>query len=122
MPAMLPSAVLALAATEPAAQPISVETALLIIVGLGLLFAVKSLVQLHRRVDTLVAAIHPPAPHRDRRNEESSPSREVLVVISAAVFEALGSDHQVVSISAEEQNHTWSMEGRRQILGSHKVR
>jgi hypothetical protein len=56
MLATLSSVVHALAAAEPATQPISVETALLLILGLALLFAFKSLAHLHRRVDALHAA------------------------------------------------------------------
>jgi hypothetical protein len=46
----------------------------------------------------------------------------LLAVISAAVFESLGADSRIVAISLENENHTWSMEGRRQIFGSRKVR
>ena len=47
------------ATAEPAAQPISVQTALLIILGIALVFAFSSLARLHRKVDALHAARAP---------------------------------------------------------------
>jgi len=124
MLATLSSVVHALAAAEPATQPISVETALLLILGLALLFAFKSLARLHRRVDALHAA---KTAKRNAASAVSPPPNsglppELLAVISAAVFESLGADSRIVAISLENENHTWSMEGRRQIFGSRKVR
>jgi hypothetical protein len=122
MIAVLPSPILALAAAEPAAQPVSIETALLVILGLGLLWAVKSLVELHRRVAELGAAIQP------KRRPSAAPaasgtlSPQIVAVITAAVHDALGSDHRIVSINADGQNPTWSQEGRRHIFSTRKVR
>lgn len=113
----------AIATAEPAAQPISVQTALLIILGIGLVLAIKSLADLHRRVDTLSAAVRPktrkavPAPPT-----EGSLPPAVLAVITAAVYEAIGADHRIVAINPESQGHTWSLEGRRHIFSTRKVR
>ena len=121
MPATLSSVVVTLATAEPAAQPISVETALLLILGIALLFAFKSLAHLHRRVDALHAAKTPKRNNASPAQSSGLPP-ELLAVISAAVFESLGADSRIVAISLENENHTWSMEGRRQIFGSRKVR
>ena len=126
MPAALPAPHLFVAAAEPAAnQPISVQTALLLILGIALVFAFKSLAHLHRRVDALHAA---KAPKRSAGSSAPPPSAsadlppELLAVISAAVFESLGTDSRIVAISLAGENQTWSMEGRRQIFSSRKVR
>ncbi len=110
-----------LASAEPTGQPVSIQTALLIIFGLGLLWTVRSLLDLRRRVDRLTAAL-------EAKRRPSVPSAvatippEIVVVITAAVHEALDDDHRVVSITAEHHNPAWSMEGRRQIFGSRKGR
>lgn len=118
--AILPP-VLALATAESAAQPVSIQTALLIILGIGLLWAAQSLAALHRRVDQLSAAQKPRSTPKPAV-PSGSISPEVLAVITAAVYESLGSDHRIVSINADGQNPTWSMEGRRQIFSTRKVR
>ncbi|HLP00557.1 MAG TPA: hypothetical protein VK163_00925 [Opitutaceae bacterium] len=111
-----------LAQAEPAAQPISIQTALLIILGIACVIAIKSLADLHRRVDELAARITPQAKPAPRSVPAQELSPEVLAVISAAVYESLGTDYRIVSINTEGQGATWSMEGRRQIFGSRKVR
>ena len=127
MPAVLTSTYPVIAVVEPvAAQPISVETALLIILGIALVFAFKSLAHLHRRVEALHAAKAPKrsavssAPALTAAGADLPP--EVLAVISAAVFETLGADSHIVAINPESQSPAWSLEGRRQIFGSRKVR
>jgi len=122
MTAVLTPPLLALAAAEPAAQPISVQTALLVILGIALVFAFASLARLHRRVDALNRA-------RTARSAGSPAAvtsvplpPEILAVIAAAVAETLGTEGRIVSIGSESQNHVWSMEGRRQIFGSRKIR
>ncbi|MFT3828348.1 MAG: hypothetical protein QM691_01450 [Opitutaceae bacterium] len=111
-----------LAQAEPAQQPISIQTALLIILGIACVFAIKSLADLHRRVDELSARVVPPRKPAVRTVQPHALAPEVLAVIAAAVHESLGTEFRIVSISVEGQSTTWSMEGRRQIFGSHKVR
>jgi Na+-transporting methylmalonyl-CoA/oxaloacetate decarboxylase gamma subunit len=110
-----------LANAEPAAQPISVQTALLLILGIALVFAFSSLARLHRRVDALHAARAP-----RQRPAESAPGAdippEIVAVISAAVHESLGEDSHIVAITLENQSNAWSIEGRRQIFSSRKTR
>jgi hypothetical protein len=121
MPAVLPPPHPLVAAAEPAAQPISVETALLVILGIALVFAFKAIAQLHRRVESL-HAVRPPKPAAAASPASDGIPPEVLAVISAAVFEMLGDDSRIVAISPEAQNNTWSLEGRRQIFVSRKTR
>ncbi len=109
------------ATAESATQPISVETALLVVLGIALVFAFKAIARLHRRVEGLHSVRKPKPSVRPVAVDTSIPP-EVLAVISAAVFETLGTDTHIVAISPETQNNTWSMEGRRQIFGSRKVR
>ncbi|HLP07483.1 MAG TPA: hypothetical protein VK178_04910 [Opitutaceae bacterium] len=111
-----------LAQAEPAAQPISIQTALLIILGIACVIAIKSLADLHRRVDELAARVNPRKMAAAGPIHPQGMAPEVIAVISAAVHESLGHDIRIVSISTENQSATWSMEGRRQIFGSRKVR
>jgi len=101
-----------------------------VIVGItAFLFAVAG-------VGRWLAATHPdavprPAPVRSG-GTVSSPgvSPEVTAVIAAAVHEALGASAQVTSVALKPEPSvsvdnlmlTWSLEGRRQIYTSHKVR
>ncbi len=123
MPAVLTPPHPLIAAAEPATQPISVETALLVILGIALVFAFKAIAHLHRRVEALhagrAAKAVPVVP--TPRGEDNVPPA-ILAVISAAVVETLGTDSRIVAISPEVQGSTWSIEGRRQIFGSRKVR
>ena len=122
MPALTTLSVLAVAAAEPAAQPISIHAALLIILGIALVLAIKSLADLHRRVDALHSTIRPRKSPAAPSGTQAEIAPEVLAVISAAVFDAVGTDHRIVSISTESQGQTWSQEGRRQIFSTRKVR
>ena len=110
------------ATAEPAAQPISVQTALLIILGIALVFAFSSLARLHRKVDALHAARAP----RRQTTPVAAPCGdippEIVAVISAAVHESLGEGSHIVAINLETQDNTWSLEGRRQIFSSRKTR
>ena len=110
------------ATAEPAAQPISVQTALLIILSIALVFAFSSLARLHRKVDALHAAR---APRRQTTPIAASCGDippEIVAVISAAVHESLGEGSHIVAINLETQDNTWSLEGRRQIFSSRKTR
>lgn len=124
MPAALSSTLLAVAIAEPAAQPVSIQTALLIILGIGFLFAARSLADLHRRVDALAAKARPKKSQNAATPLSSGTlSPEIVAVISAAVFEAIGSDHRIVSITSPRQdNPSWSQEGRRQVFAGRRVR
>ncbi len=122
MPVLIIPAPLAIAAAEPAAQPISIQTALLIILGIALVLAIKSLADLHRRVDALHSSLRPRRSPGAPTRTQAEIAPEVLAVISAAVFDAVGTDHRIVSISTEAQGQTWSQEGRRLIFSTRKVR
>ena len=112
------------AADAPASQPISVQTALLVILAIGLGLAVKTLLDLHRRVAVLSA--HVRATPRARPAPAVAPAAalppELVAVITAAVYASTEGEVRIVSINAESQNLSWAWEGRRQIFGSHKVR
>ncbi len=47
---------------------------------------------------------------------------EVIVVITAAVVEALGEKARVRSVRRRQSGSTWQMQGRATIMGSHQVR
>lgn len=110
-----------LATAEAAAQPISVQTALLIILGIALVFAFSSLARLHRKVDALHTARAPRQLPTEAAPGGDIPP-EIVAVISAAVHESLGEDSHIVAINLETQDNAWSLEGRRQIFSSRKTR
>ncbi len=124
-----------IAEEAPAASPISVPTALLIILGGVLIFVAKSLSALRARVEALEskpASAASPAPVASRAAATSqsagtdAPSPEILAVIAAAVHVALNGRGRVIGVTpvAAMPGHEamWSLEGRRQIFHSHKVR
>ncbi len=74
--------------------------------------------------------VEPMPPLTVGRKEAGAPaaepaiSREVRAVIAAAVYVSLKGAHRIIEISpvTTAQTHAWSMEGRRQIFQSHRVR
>jgi Na+-transporting methylmalonyl-CoA/oxaloacetate decarboxylase gamma subunit len=56
--------------------------------------------------------------------EEPGISREIRAVIAAAVYVSLKGAHRIIEINpvTSAQTQAWSMEGRRQIFQSHRVR
>lgn len=80
-----------------------------------------------------LAATHPDDPPREKNavvtSDPGVPPPEVIAIIAAAVATSLGEKARVVAIkltesapSVEMLMQQWSMEGRRQIYSSHKVR
>lgn len=81
-----------------------------------------------------LAATHPDSPDVQkqpvRKSSASTPpeNEQLLAVIAAAVHVATGRPHRIVSVSparppsVESLMLQWSMEGRRAIYSSHRVR
>ncbi len=125
MPAAILSPVAALG------QPLfgSVWLALLLVLGL-----VAVLLAFVAGVGRWLAATHPEPVAAVVAKQEpvaekisGEVSEEILVVIAAAVQEALGSNVRIssvkpVQVSVEALMQHWSLEGRRQIYSSHRVR
>lgn len=110
-----------------------------VLVGVAaVLFAVAAvgrwLASTHPQEGAIPAASAASAPQEATASSNAaaaSPSPEVFAVIAAAVAATFGSKAQIASINkvpvaAEEETSggrlQWSMEGRRQIYSSHKVR
>lgn len=106
------------------------RTAVLVWTALGvaaLMFGIRFLGQ-------FLAATHPAAPEAVKRTaRRSAPAAppedtQLLAVIAAAVHVATGRPHRIVSVSparppsVESLMLQWSMEGRRAIYSSHRVR
>jgi hypothetical protein len=73
----------------------------------------------------LTPAPPPPAALPSVRSGDSADtiSPDVLAVIAAAIHVTLGREARIVGVTpARIEDHTWSLEGRRQIFHSHKVR
>jgi hypothetical protein len=103
---------------------IELSTALLMIAIAAAFFALKRVLDLGARIDALEQ--RSPSPPREPQKQDSAPEiirPEIAAVIAAAVHLALGPDHRIVEIAPVSVDQTpWSMEGRRQIFESHKVR
>jgi len=58
------------------------------------------------------------------KGEDAVISRELRAVLSAAGYVSLKGAHRIIAINpvTSAQTHAWSMEGRRQIFQSHRVR
>jgi len=87
-----------------------------------------------RILGLVLAATHPqkaPAPVRSTADPGAGTpptDAHLLAIIAAATHEALGSPHRILSVapaappSVEYLMQQWSMEGRRAIYSSHRVR
>jgi hypothetical protein len=91
-------------------------------------------------VGRYLAATHPDAPPKPRAAVPPAPApvpaatpgvpAEIAAVIAAAVYATMGASARVTSVvldeskpaSVENLMHTWSLEGRREIYSSHRVR
>ncbi len=130
----LPAVHAFLASAAPAAgegSAISVPTAILILVVGGLLFCIKGLLDLQRRVAELESAPPPPAAPGRAPVETAPPAAapveaippEIMAVIATAAHVALKGRVRLVAVtplSADQQ--IWSIEGRRQVFQSHILR
>jgi hypothetical protein len=135
---MTPGYVLAAAGaetTEGASAVIDFQSALMLMVLVCLAFMAKALADLSRRVREIArtragevsaggtggrsAAADSPA-----RATGTPPTPEELAVITAAVYAALDRPLRIVAVDEVRgaQSAVWSLEGRRQIFSSHRVR
>ncbi len=120
---MIAAAFIAAAGLENNSHP---GIVLLIVAGVAvLMFAVRGL-------GLLLAAGHPDAAPPAQTPGPAAASKEVspveIAVIAAATSEILGKEHRILSIvaakppSVEALMLHWSIEGRRAIYSSHRVR
>ncbi len=110
-----------------AAEIIKFESAILVVVLVGLIVLAKMVSDLRAEVNRLRGpASAAPAPRQEATSQAASPASEaiepdVFAAIVSAIHFTLGENHHVVSISPAE-SMMWSREGRRSIFGSHSVR
>ena len=132
---MTPKLLLAAVGSETAeAAIIDFQTALLLVLFVCLAFIAKSLADLNRRVRDLtreradagprdaVTASGRPGPAAPGGDGAMSPGH--LAAITAAVYVAIDHPVRIVAVDeiTAEQSRSWSLEGRRQIFTSHRVR
>ena len=122
------------------APVIAFETAVLILVVVGLLLLAKSVLSLRSEVNALKRASKgspgpagSPGVSMASTAHAASPANEVhksapreipprvRAAIAAAIFATQGSHHRIVAISPA-QSLIWSREGRRQVFESHRLR
>lgn len=124
---------------------ISIQTALLVVLAGALLFIAKAFVTLRARIEALerrpqpndaaTPALAAPAPATLAalpKTPAAAPATtpgpadampaEVFAVIAAAVHATLKGRVRIVGITSQMDDRGWSLEGRRQIFHSHKVR
>lgn len=120
---------LSIATADAAVDPVSLQTAALVFLVVAVIYCVRALATLRARVADLEAdrspAANTPAPLPVA--SAVALSDELLAVITAAVHVALPvGRYRIAGISAAAHapadHHAWSLEGRRQIFHSHKVR
>lgn len=115
---------LAVAAPEIAADGISVEAAVMLLLAGLLIYCIKAVADLHRRVDRLAADVRArPKPKPASTRGDALPPQLVAAIV-AAVNETLGPGHTVTKIvsAAAHGSANWSLEGRREVFQSHRVR
>jgi len=130
---------LSISTADAAVDPVSLQTAGLVFLVVAVIYCVRVLSTLRARVADLEAARSPatdspsphPAPsavvHPSTVTPVATLSAELLAVITAAVHVALPvGRYRIAGITpaahAATDHHAWSLEGRRHIFHSHKVR
>lgn len=110
-----------------AATVLDTSAALLLLLFGALAFLAKSVADLRREVAVLREAPGPaaarPSPSAHHGDVSDIVSPEIKAAIFASVFVAL--DHaptRVLRITASPLPANWSLEGRRDVCGSHRVR
>lgn len=121
-PQLLADTSASVAAASQTSDPISFQTALLVIIAGALLFLAKNLAKLNNRLATVEAVSRAPFAPREASGA-GVVEPEVVAAISAAIHTTLGARHRIISVGEIYPNRlAWSAEGRRQVFGSHKVR
>jgi Na+-transporting methylmalonyl-CoA/oxaloacetate decarboxylase gamma subunit len=58
----------------------------------------------------------------DAMTPDSAEEGRIVAVVSAAVYATLGTHHKIISIRPTGERQAWSVEGRRSIFQSHRIR
>ncbi|MFT3782669.1 MAG: OadG family protein [Nibricoccus sp.] len=120
-----------LAETPGSSSSLSIQTILLAVIAVALVAVAFGLAKLSRRVKTVEAtATRPPfAPPMPATPSPVAPAvngkipPQVVAAISAAVHLSIGSNHRILAVGQPcPHRQAWSLEGRRQVFSSHKVR
>jgi hypothetical protein len=124
---MFLSPTLAAAPAETApASAVSVETALLLLLGTALLLLFRRLTQLHEKTERIEALLGAERRHGRSPAAAGAPGDPIpalqLAVIAASVHAMIDARHRIVSVEAAVGSPAWSIEGRRQVLHSHRLR
>ena len=110
----------ALSASPDSSSSVDVRTALLFAILVAMVFCIKIVAEMRQRLLALEAKIEE-APAA--AEESSTLTPEIVAVISAAIITTVGSNHRIVSVAPIGQEKlAWSLEGRRQVFQSHKLR
>jgi len=110
-------------------DPISFQTALLVIIASALLLVAKNLASLNHRISSVESG-------KTSNNRQDGAigtqhsampagmvAPEVVAAISAAIHTTLKGNHRIISVGQIcASRQAWSAEGRRQVFSSHKVR
>jgi hypothetical protein len=126
---MIPSLHVAAETVAQAEVPTSLiefKTVLLIVVTVALYIVTRKLVGVHRRLEALETAKPFPdatSPKTNAKPADTAIPLETIAAISAAVHTTLRARAHILSIGQICPDRlAWSVEGRRQVFSSHKVR
>jgi hypothetical protein len=124
--------------TASATSAVSIPTALLILLALAVVLLAGALAKLRARVasletQTVTATNETPdaslatprltSQAATHATDSEIPSAEILAAIAAAIHVTLAGQARIVGVTpAHNEDRVWSLEGRRQIFHSHKVR
>lgn len=124
----MPAYLLLLASAAPQApqaptEPVSVTTALLFLILVGLLWCASNLARVHEKLAQLEQALRSPAIENAIYEDSDDPPAEVVAAISAACIATYGPNIQIVRVQGPHSNpRDWALEGRRHIFSSHSFR
>lgn len=97
------------------------RTALLFVILVVLVFCIKLVTEMRQRLQSLESKLDSAVQVPDF--EEDSLPPEIVAAISAAVVCTVGTEQRIVSVApVTHEKMAWSLEGRRQVFQSHKLR
>lgn len=100
----------------------SLSTGAALVLSVAVAFCAKRILDLNERIQALESEKRKPDEPKDLAYGKSKHA-EIVAAITAAVIASYGNKARIVTVTpSAEKAGSWSLEGRRSIFHSHKVR